>query len=89
MCIRDRCLGASKSGKLAVGFNADFAVWDVSDLAGVRDPISGLVLGPDRKVLDLFVGGKQVVKDGELLGFSLSDAHKSLSKRSKRLWEYT
>ena len=46
-----RCLGASKSGKLAVGFNADFAVWDVSDLAGVRDPISGLVLGPDRKAL--------------------------------------
>ena len=83
------CLGASKSGRVAVGFNADFAVWDVSDLAGVRDPISGLVLGPDRKVLDLFVGGKQVVKDGELLGFSLSDAHKSLSKRSKRLWEYT
>ena len=37
----------------------------LSDLAGVRDPISGLVLGPDR-VLDLFVGGKQVVKDGEL-----------------------
>ncbi|MDP6341024.1 MAG: 8-oxoguanine deaminase [Acidimicrobiales bacterium] len=84
-----KCLGASKLGKLAVGFNADFAVWDVSDLAGVRDPISGLVLGPDRKVLDLFVGGKQVVKDGELLGFSLSDAHKSLSKRSKRLWEHT
>ena len=82
-----KCLGASKSGKLAVGFNADFAVWDVPDLAGVRDPISGLILGPDRKVLDLFVAGKQVAKDGELLGFSLSDAHKSLSKRSKRLWE--
>ena len=82
-----KCLGASKSGKIAVGFNADLAVWDVPDLAGVRDPISGLILGPDRKVLDLFVAGKQVAKDGELLGFSLSDAHESLSKRSKRLWE--
>ena len=83
-----RCLGASSLGVLEVGFSADFAVWGTPDLAGVEDAISGLILGPDRKVLDLFVDGKRVAKDGELLGFNLSEAHKNLAKRSRHLWEF-
>ena len=63
-------------------------MWGTPDLAGVEDAISGLILGPDREVLDLFVDGKRVAKDGELLGFNLSEAHKNLAKRSRHLWEF-
>ncbi len=80
------CLGLEKFGSFDIGAPADLAVWPSNDLLGVADPIGGLILGPDRKVKDLFVAGKHQIKDGEPMNFDLSKAHKDLAMRSKRLW---
>jgi cytosine/adenosine deaminase-related metal-dependent hydrolase len=64
-----RCLGrADELGSLEVGKLADIALWRVDDLggAGIEDPVAALVLGPPRGVEHLLVGGRFVVRDGEL-----------------------
>jgi cytosine/adenosine deaminase-related metal-dependent hydrolase len=81
-----QCLGLDKFGSFEIGAAADFAIWDSNDLAGIEDPIGALVLGPDRKVKDLIVAGEHKVKDGELTGFNLREAHNNLATRSRRLW---
>lgn len=80
------CLGRSDVGRLEVGARADLAVWPADDLADVADPVAGLVLGPDRRVRHLLVGGEPVVWDGELLGVDLGAARSELAARARRLW---
>ncbi len=63
-----RCLGrAGELGTLQVGKLADLAVWRVDGLAGsgIADPVCTLVFGAPA-LAHLFVGGKAVVRDGEL-----------------------
>ena len=81
-----RCLGRDDIGAIEVGRRADLAVWDAHDLADVPDAIDGLVLGPDRRVRDLLVGGDRVVDDGRLAGVDLHLARQDLARRSRRLW---
>jgi len=81
-----QCLGLDKFGSFEIGAAADFAIWDSNDLAGIEDPVGALILGPDRKVKDLFVSGEYTIKDGELVGFDLREAHRNLASRSIRLW---
>ena len=81
-----QCLGLDKFGSFEIGGAADFAIWDSNDLAGIEDPVGALILGPDRKVKDLFVSGEYTIKDGELVGFDLREAHRNLASRSIRLW---
>ena len=49
------------------GKRADIAIWDVSgvETAGSWDPSALLLAGP-RTVRDLFVEGRQVVRDGQV-----------------------
>ena len=80
------CLGrGAELGRLDVGMAADIAVWPADDLADIADPITALVLGPDRRVRHLFVGGRHTVADGELLGLDLGAAHRELARRAARL----
>lgn len=60
-------LGRPDCGRLAVGKRADIAIWDVSGIeaAGSWDPAALLLAGP-RTVRDLFVEGRQVVRDGHV-----------------------
>jgi cytosine/adenosine deaminase-related metal-dependent hydrolase len=62
------CLGrAAELGSLETGKLADLAVWRVDHLAGagIADPVVTLVFGaPELEYL--FVGGRPVVRDGEL-----------------------
>jgi cytosine/adenosine deaminase-related metal-dependent hydrolase len=81
-----RCLGRDDLGSVAVGQRADLAVWDAHDLADVPDAVVGLVLGPDRQVRDLLVGGERIVADGRLAHVDLRAARADLALRSKRLW---
>jgi len=81
-----RCLGRDDIGAIEVGKRADLAVWGVADLADVPDPLAGLVLGPDRTVRDLLVGGEFVVRDGAPVHFDLAAAHRDLARRARRLW---
>ena len=81
-----QCLGLDKFGSFEIGAAADFAIWDSNDLAGIEDPVGALILGPDRKVKDLFVAGEYKIKDGAPVGFDLREAHRNLASRSMRLW---
>lgn len=81
-----RCLGRPELGRLEPGAPADLAIWPGEDLADVPDAIAGLVLGPDRRVRHLLVGGEVVVSHGELLGVDLRAAHEELARRARRLW---
>jgi hypothetical protein len=61
-------------------------VWDAHDLSDVPDVVVGLVLGPDRTVRDLIVGGEQIVADGQLAHVDLRAARADLARRARRLW---
>ncbi len=80
------CLGRSDLGRLEVGATADLAVWPIDDLVDIPNPVDGLVLGPDRRVRHLLVGGNEVVLDGVLLGVDLARAHEELGRRARDLW---
>ena len=82
-----RCLGLDDVGRLEVGQRADLAVWPGDDLADIADPLAGLVLGPDRRVRHLLVGGRPVVTEGALTGVDLAAAHRDLAQRARLLWE--
>jgi hypothetical protein len=70
-----------------VGAPADIAVWPADDLADIADAVAGLVLGPNRHVLHLFVAGEAVVTGGSLVGIDLRKAHDELARRARRLWD--
>jgi cytosine/adenosine deaminase-related metal-dependent hydrolase len=65
-------LGRPDCGRLEVGKRADIAVWDVTgiDSAGSWDPAALLLAGPTR-VRHLFVEGRQVVADGQVVTVDL------------------
>ena len=60
-------LGRHDCGQIAVGKRADIAIWDVSGIqsAGSWDPAALLLAGPTQ-VRDLFVEGRQIVRDGHV-----------------------
>jgi cytosine/adenosine deaminase-related metal-dependent hydrolase len=65
-------LGRHDCGQIAVGKRADIAMWDVSGVesAGSWDAAALLLAGPT-KVRDLFVEGRQVVRDGQMATIDL------------------
>ena len=81
-----KCIGRPELGTLEVGSPAAIAVWPGGDLEDVEDALAGLVLGPDRRVRHLFVGGRMVVEDGMPVGFNLDASHRELARRAKRLF---
>ncbi|MFZ7093157.1 8-oxoguanine deaminase [Primorskyibacter sp. 2E233] len=68
-------LGRHDCGQIAVGKRGDVAIWDVSGIesAGSWDKAAFLLAGPTR-VRHLLVEGRQVVRDGEIVTFDLSQA---------------
>lgn len=68
-----RVLGRGDCGSIETGKRADIAVWDVSGIeaAGAWDPVAALVLCGPTRVRDLFVEGRQVVRDGHLATIDL------------------
>ena len=85
-----RCLGReAEIGSLEVGKRADVALWRIDDLggAGIEDPVAALVLGPQRRVETLFVGGRVVVLDRTLVRRSEQDIARELQRASARLRE--
>ena len=65
-------LGRPDCGRLAIGKQADIAIWDVTgaESAGSWDPAALLLAGPTR-VRDLLVKGRQIVRDGQVTTLDL------------------
>ena len=65
-------LGRGDCGQIAVGKRADLAIWDVSGIesAGSWDPAALLLAGPVQ-VRDLFIEGRQTVRDGQVTSIDL------------------
>jgi cytosine/adenosine deaminase-related metal-dependent hydrolase len=65
-------LGRPDCGRLAVGKRADIAIWDVQGVAsaGSWDKAALLLAGPT-SVRDLFVEGRQIVRDGHITTIDL------------------
>ena len=78
-------LGRKDCGQIAVGKRADIAVWDVSGIesAGSWDPAALLLAGPT-KVRDLFVEGRRIVADGQVVSFDLNRAISKQNRLVKR-----
>jgi cytosine/adenosine deaminase-related metal-dependent hydrolase len=62
-------LGRDDVGELSPGKRADVAVWrtDGLELGGADDLVAGLVFSAPHRVDRLYVGGEEVVRDGQLV----------------------
>jgi cytosine/adenosine deaminase-related metal-dependent hydrolase len=82
-------LGRPDCGMLAPGKRADLAIWDMRGIesAGAWDPVAALVLCGPQKVRDLFVEGRAVVRDGQLVRLDLPRALADQARLARRLAE--
>ncbi len=69
-----KVLGRDDCGSLEPGKRADLAIWDMSGIeaAGAWDPVAALVFCGPQRVRDLFVEGRQVVRDGQVTTVDLA-----------------
>ncbi len=81
-------LGRPDCGRIAVGKRADLAIWDVSGIesAGSWDPAALLLAGPTA-VRDLFVEGRQIVRDGQVKTLDMGAVIARQNKLAGRLRE--
>jgi cytosine/adenosine deaminase-related metal-dependent hydrolase len=83
-----QALGRDDIGRLAAGCRADFVLVDVTHprMRPARDPVRSLVYAAgDRAVKDVFVDGRQVVRDGEVLTMDYRTAAEHLHEAQKRI----
>ncbi len=80
-------LGRPDCGSLEPGKRADIAVWDVSGIeaAGAWDPVAALVFCGPTRARDLFVEGRQVVRDGHLVTIDLPRVIEDQARLARRL----
>ncbi|MFN0115827.1 MAG: 8-oxoguanine deaminase [Paracoccaceae bacterium] len=83
-------LGRDDCGRIEPGACADLAVWDMGGIgsAGAWDPVAALMLAGPRRVRDLFVNGRGVVRSGALVTAdeaSLAAAQRRLAARLAEL----
>ncbi len=81
-----QCLGRKDIGTLTPGSLADIAVWPAEDLADMPVAVDALVLGPERQVRHLLVGGELVVEDGHLTRVDGKTVRAELISTAHRLW---
>ena len=79
-------LGRNDCGQIGVGKRADLAVWDVSGIesAGSWDPAALLLAGPVQ-VRDLFINGRQTVRDGLVTTIDLPKVIERQNAMARRL----
>lgn len=82
-----RVLGRDDCGSLEPGKRADVAVWDMSGVesAGSWDPMGALLLCGPTRVKHLFVEGRQVVRDGQMVTVDLPKVVERQNRLAARL----
>jgi cytosine/adenosine deaminase-related metal-dependent hydrolase len=80
-------LGRNDIGELSPGKRADLAVWrtDGLELGGAEDLVAGLVFSGPHRVDRLYVGGKEVIRDGHLVRADESQIAKEHRVQAERL----
>ena len=80
-------LGRHDCGSLEPGKRADCAVWDMADLfsLGAWDKVAALVLCPPPGARDVFVEGRAVVRDHDLVRSSRTDIRTAAQRSLARL----
>lgn len=83
-----RVLGRHDCGEITVGKRADLAIWDTGGIegAGSWDPAALLLAGP-RRVRDLFVEGRGIVRNSRLMTVDLDDVIRRQALLVRRLME--
>jgi cytosine/adenosine deaminase-related metal-dependent hydrolase len=79
-------LGRDDIGELSAGKRADIAAWrtDGLELGGAEDPVAGLVFAGPHRVDRLYVGGEEVVRDGQLVRADESEIAKEHRVQAER-----
>ena len=79
-------LGRDDIGELSPGKRADLAVWrtDGLELGGAEDLVAGLVFSGPHRVDRLYVGGDEVVRDGDLVRADESEIAKEHRVQAER-----
>lgn len=82
-----RVLGRDDCGSLEVGKRADIAIWDMRGIesAGSWDPVGGLLLCGPTRVRDLFVEGRAVVRDSQMVTIDLPRVIERQNRLAARL----
>ena len=80
-----KILGRNDLGSLEPGKRADFVLWptDGIGMAGVTDPVAGLVLSGPNRPKEVWIEGRQIVQDGQITTVDLASAlqrHQTLSQ---------
>ena len=81
-------LGRDDIGSLQPGKCADFIAIDLNRLeyaGGLHDPLAVVVFCSPQKVDQSFVHGKQIIKDGQLLGLNLNEHVRRHNQAAARL----
>ena len=82
-----KALGRDDLGRLAPGAKADLVLVDLAhpSMQPVRDPLRSLIFSAlERPVRDVYVDGRQVVRDGEVLTLDHHDAGRRLNEGQKK-----
>jgi cytosine/adenosine deaminase-related metal-dependent hydrolase len=79
-------LGRDDIGQLSHGKRADLAVWRTNglELGGADDLVAGLVFSGPHRVDRLYVGGEEVVRDGQLVQADESEIAKEHRVQAER-----
>ena len=82
-----RSLGRDDIGRLAPGCRADLVLIDIADpsMMPLREPLRSLIyVAADRAVRDVYVDGRKLVADGEVLSIDYVAASRVLQTAQKR-----
>jgi cytosine/adenosine deaminase-related metal-dependent hydrolase len=93
LCIATRggaeMLGRSDCGSLEPGKRADIVIWDMGDTSslGAWDKVAALILSPPSGARDVFVEGRAVVRDGDLVQTGRHEILRAADRSLARLKE--
>ncbi len=76
-------------GSLEIGKRADFVLWDLNTLplAGAWDPVAALVLNGPHRAKSVYVDGKAILRDGNLVQTNQHDLRVEANQLTKALMD--